>query len=150
MIDEALTGEPLSIALDGRLVRITRDDFLSGHREEAGFEIVGGGPIPRTSFWFVVDPSVSGQATAAWVEQRRTGSPEGVYREPTQPLRDLVEIVDPGLTSEETSRVEMELGIGVGDLPVPDTDISVEAGSVRYHLIADADAVFLLATGAAN
>lgn len=148
VIGEAMSGEPLLIPIDNQLVRLTRDDFLSGFREENGREIVGGGPVPRTSFWFVLDPGAEDQATAAWVAHRRDGFPDGVYQHPTDPFMDLVEIIDPERTPEEAERLETALGIDGEGLPAPGTDVSVEVGGILFRLIADAEAVYLVATGA--
>jgi hypothetical protein len=145
IIEEAISDSDLAIPIDGRLVRLTRDDFLSGSRQEGGREIVGGGPIPKTTFWFVL--GVGGQvATAAWVEQRRTGQPSGVYPLPADPLHDLVEIVAPELGSDEAAQLAMDLGIEDGGLPKPGTDRQASVDGLRFHLLADNAAVFLLAT----
>jgi hypothetical protein len=145
IIEEALSDSELNISVDGRLVRLTRDDFLSGSRHEGGHEIVGGGPIPKTTFWFVL--GARGQvATAAWVEQRRLGPPTGVYRLPADPLHDLIEIVAPELGSDEAGQLATDLGIEDGELPRPGTDRKASVDGLQFHLIADDLAVFLLAT----
>lgn len=145
VIEEVLRDGQLQIPIDARLVGLTRDDFLSGSRREDGREIVGGGLVPKTQFWFVLE--AGGQvATAAWVEQRRSGSPSGAYRLPADPLHDLIEIVLPELNPDQARELTIALEIEDGVLPESGTDVIASAHGVRFHLIADQAAVFLVAT----
>ena len=146
VVDEALADSNLAIPVDARLVGLTRDDFLSGHRQDGGREIVGGGLVPRTSFWFVLAPGLPQVATAAWVEHRRSGSPTGVYRFPAEPLHDFIEIVSPELGPDDAAALATALGIDDGALPERGTDLIATVDGVDFRLIADEAAVFLVAT----
>lgn len=150
VVDEAISAPSLELLIDSRLVRLTRDDFLSGHRSEAGHEIVGGGIPPYADFWFVVGdrPDV---AAAAWVElgraAMRTHELDDFLAYPTQPMADLVEIVDPGLSASDRADLRAQLRIGEGRiLHGPQTDITVVMSGIRYHVVADLETIYLVAT----
>lgn len=147
VLEEVVSDSRLEVPVDDRLVGLTRDDFLSASRREDGREIVGGGLFPKTQFWFVLGPD-GRVATAAWVEQRRTGTPAGAYALPADPLHDLIEIVLPELSSDEADQLGMALEIEDGNLPAAGTDVVATVDGVRFHLLADDAAVFLVATSA--
>ena len=146
VVEQALADSQLAIPIDVRLVGLTRDDFLSGLRQEGGREIVGGGLIPRTSFWFVLGPGLPQVATAAWVEHRRSGPPTDVYQFPADPLHDFIEIVSPDLGPDDAAALATALGIAGGALPERGTDLTATVHRIDFRLVADEAAVFLLAT----
>lgn len=151
VVDEAISAPSLKIPIDARLVWLTRDDFLSGHRREAGREIVAGGVPPYADFWFVIGdrPDV---ASAAWVELGRAARwadllAAGFYAYPTQPMADLIEIVDPSLSASDMADLYEQLRIGESRiLHRPQTDITVEVDGTRYHVVADVETIYLVAT----
>ncbi len=145
VLDEALSSPSLELAIDHRLVRLTRDDFLSGLRRVRGREIVGGGPLSVVQFWFVVGarPDV---ADAAWVEITRHQDP-APYAYPTEPMADLIQIVDPSLPHGEATDLFERLRIGPERILHPaESDITAESRGVQYHLIGDAHRIYLFAT----
>jgi len=146
VLDEALSAPSLELTIDSRVVGLTGDDFLPGHRRERGTEIVGGGTPPWADFWFVLGDQ-DGVASAAWVELARVPQPEGLFAYPTEPLANFIEIVQPGLPPEERDALHEHLRIGEGHIVhPPETDIEVESRGVIFHVVADANMAYLVGT----
>jgi hypothetical protein len=145
VLNEATSAPPLELPIDDRLVTLTHDDFLSGLRPGSGPEIVGGGPLAR--FWFVVG-STPDVATAAWVElDRHRQFMETIYTYPTEPMADLIEIVDPNMSATDVAALHEQLGIDEARALHPaGSDITVVSGGIRYHLVADTETIYLVAT----
>lgn len=145
VLDEALSAGSLELALDERVVRLTRDDFLSGLRRADGREIVGAGPSSDLQFWFVLGARPA-LADAAWVEIDRSRAATQ-YAYPTEPMADFIQIIDPDLPQGDLSELHEQLRIGTDRiLHPPQSDITADSRGVRYHLIGDVDKVYLLAT----
>jgi hypothetical protein len=98
-------------------------------------------------FWFLVSDTPD-LAAAAWVEVDRNAQfPTGLYTYPTEPLANLVEIVEPDLTAAESAVLHELLRVGEGrTLPPPDSDLTVVSGNIRYHLVSDSETTYLVAT----
>jgi len=146
VLDEALSAPSLELTIDNRVVGLTGDDFLPGHRRERGREIVGGGTPPWADFWFVLGDQ-DGVASAAWVEVPRVPQPDGLFAYPTEPLAKFVEIVQPGLPPDERAALHEHLRIGEGHIVhPPETDIAVASRGVTFHVVADANMAYLVGT----
>ena len=146
VLDEAVSAPSLELTIDNRVVGLTRDDFLLGHRRERGREIVGGGTPPWADFWFVLGDQ-EGVARAAWVELARIPQPDGLFAYPTEPLANFIEIVQPGLPPAERAALHEQLRIGEGHIVhPPESDIRVESRDVIFHLVADTNMAYLVGT----